>query len=298
MRRLFPWLIILSMLLASCGGEPTLPATVDPSQYQIGEDFTVEAIDLEVGQTLPSDATLVVEGNFPDSCTQIYQVSQQRTGHTIIITLTTARPIDAVCTQALTPHTERVRIGQIEEAGTYTLIANNFTGTFFLGSIPTVEPSDYSVEVTVLLQTPDGGVQLLSPDGWVSETNVGLIRIAATEQALNAEVAPPAALVAVTVATGPYRAQDFGLDGRTISEAYAFFAPYPIIRVGPPDPLEDSRWPGLVGFASDPTFGARELRVYTVDEQTTLVILSYSPEEEWESFQPISEAIITSIQVQ
>jgi hypothetical protein len=298
MRRLFPWLIILSMLLASCGGEPTLPATIDPAQYQIGENFTVEAIDLEVGQTLPSDATLVVRGNFPDSCTQIYQVSQQRTGHTIIITLTTARPIDAVCTQALTPHTERIRIGQIEEAGTYTLIANDFTGTFFFGQIPTIEPSDYSAEVTVPLQTPDGGVQLLSPAGWVSETNVGLIRIAATEQALNAELAPPAALVAVTVATGPYRAQDFDLDGRTVSEAYAFFALSPMARTGPPDPLEDSRWPGLVGFASDSTFGARELRVCTVDEQTTLVILSYSPEEEWESFQPVSEAIIASIQVQ
>jgi len=298
MERLFVWPIILSILMAACGGEPTLPATIDPSQYEIGQSFTVEAVNLEIGQTLPSDATLVVSGTFPDRCTQIYQVSQQRTGHTIILTITTARRIGSTCAQHTTSHTERIRIGQLEDVGAYSLIANNFTGTFFVGPIPTVEPSDYSAAVTVPLQTPDGAVQLLSPDGWVSETSVGLIRIAATEQALTADVAPPGALVTVTVATGPYRAQDYGLEGHTLAEVYSFLSMLANSRTGPPGPLEDSRWPGLVGFASDATFGARELRVYAVDDQTTIAILSYSPEDEWESFQPISEAIIASIQVE
>ena len=298
-QRLF-LLVFFALAVTACGSggsaTPAPDATLDPAQYEF-RDFYVEEVQVDAGSALPAEVTLSVRGNLPDSCTEVSQVTQDRSGLVITVRITTTRPTGAACTQALTPHTETVRLGLFDTPGTYVANVNGFGAVFTLGQPPTEEATDFDAPLTVTLQTPDGALELLVPEGWVTEVTQGLIKAAATEAALNATDVPPAARLILTVATGPSRAQDFNLDGRTTAEAYAFFSLSPASRVGPPDPLTDSRWPGLGGHDSDRTYGDRDLRVFAFDEQTTIVITSFAPYGQWTSFQPMVEAVIASIQV-
>jgi hypothetical protein len=300
MRQCLSLLTALALFMKACGSSasptPVPGATLDPAQYEFAE-FYVEDVQVDAGNTLPADVTLTVQGNLPDDCTEVYQVTQERSGLLITVQIVTVRPKEATCTQSLVPHVETVRLGVFETAGSYVAYVNGYGAAFTLGEPPTEAATDYRVPLTQTLQTPDGGLELLAPEGWATEVTQGSIKIAATQAALSATDVPPAARLVLTVATGPSRAQDFGLDGRTVAEVYSFFSLEPMARVGPPNPLADSRWPGLGGHDSDRTYGDRDLRVFVIDEQTTIVLISFAPYGEWASFQPVVEAIIASIQV-
>jgi inhibitor of cysteine peptidase len=75
----------------------------------------------------------VVDGYLPDGCTTIDQIAQQLDGDTIKVTITTTRPADKVCTQALVPYEEKISLDVLGlAAGTYIVDVNGVTAAFTL----------------------------------------------------------------------------------------------------------------------------------------------------------------------
>jgi hypothetical protein len=123
------------------------------------------------------------------------------------------------------------------------------------------------------------------------------LRLAATEGALFDTGTPSAARVTFTVATGPYRAMDFHLDGHSMREVYAYFALYPESSVAAPTEVVGLAWPGVEGHSRESQTGDRHLMVLGIDEQTILGIQAYCPQGDWGRFEPILRAIVESLEI-
>lgn len=141
-------------------------------------------------------------------------------------------------------------------------------------------------------------MSVLGPEGWQSEAATGFIRLAPTEASLFAVGLPEEPRVSFVVVTGPGRAQDFGLEGRSPAEVYATFAMYPDSRVGPSSEVAGMRWPGLEGHRSTPAGGDFQMYVLTIDDRTVLVIQAYAPAGEWEAFGPTLAMMIDSLRIE
>jgi hypothetical protein len=140
-------------------------------------------------------------------------------------------------------------------------------------------------------------MSLLGPAGWAVGTAKGFIRVAPTEATLTALGVPEAPRVTFVIVTGPGRAQDFGLDGTSPAEVYATFAMYPDSHVGPSSEVDGLPWPGLEGHRSTPAGGQFRLNVLVIDEETFLVIQAYAPAGQWETLEPLLDAMIDSLEI-
>jgi len=96
---------------------------------------SVDMVNIELLETFPVQARVVIGGNLPDGCTQIStrSIDYDDTSSTFFIELNTERPVDAVCTQALVPYSEFIPLDLTGLAlGTYTVDVNGVTSTFEL----------------------------------------------------------------------------------------------------------------------------------------------------------------------
>ena len=143
-------LLVAAVIVSGCvdGGEenntdlePISPTTGGDNTVDEGdnvEEFiygtaNVENIEIMTLESFPVQVRVSASGNLPDGCTEIDEIQTERTGNTFKITISTKRPADAICTQALVPFTETIPL-EVRglEAGTYTVDVNGVTGTFEL----------------------------------------------------------------------------------------------------------------------------------------------------------------------
>lgn len=82
--------------------------------------------------TTGAQPVAVVEGYLPDGCTAFDHTEQTRTDSTIVLTMHTARPTGAFCTQAIQEFSTTVTLDGDFGAGEYSLIVNDVTTTFTL----------------------------------------------------------------------------------------------------------------------------------------------------------------------
>lgn len=113
----------------------TLPDDVPPTpdiEHILGEAH-VDYVTIQVQESLPVQVSVHASGYLADGCTAIDQVLQERIDTTFIITITTKRPIDALCTQALVPFDEPFSLdGELLQPGVYTVIVNGVQSSFEL----------------------------------------------------------------------------------------------------------------------------------------------------------------------
>ena len=145
-------LLIAAAIVTACGGQPTEtppPAGETPSGDTIHGEAAVNAIDILILESFPVQIQVLARGYLPDGCTEIDTVSQidgvgqVRGDRTFTVTITTIRPADAICTQALVPFEETFSLDVYGlPAGTYTVDVNGVTGTFELAvdNAPQAEP--------------------------------------------------------------------------------------------------------------------------------------------------------------
>lgn len=148
-------LLIAAAIVTACGGQPTAtptappPAVEPPSGGTVRGEAIVDAIDILILESFPVQVQVLARGYLPDGCTQIDTVSQidgvgQEPGdQAFTVTITTIRPADAICTQALVPFEETFSLDVYGlPAGTYTVDVNGVTGTFELAvdNAPQAEP--------------------------------------------------------------------------------------------------------------------------------------------------------------
>lgn len=93
----------------------------------------VERLDVRILESFPVQVHVVLTGYLPDGCTTINATEAVQEGTTFRIRLTTTRPADAICTQAITPFEETVALDVAGlAAGTYQVAANDLAVGFDL----------------------------------------------------------------------------------------------------------------------------------------------------------------------
>lgn len=105
--------------------DPTPTVFVPDSEtYALGENAIVEEIQVHFLESWPLQVSATLQGHFGDGCTAIYETEAVREGQVFHITLRTARPKDAMCTQALEPFKVNVPLDVYGlPAGVYTINA-------------------------------------------------------------------------------------------------------------------------------------------------------------------------------
>ncbi|MHB1317598.1 MAG: hypothetical protein ACYCYF_03160, partial [Anaerolineae bacterium] len=85
----------------------------------------VEDVQVTVREADPVRVSVSVTGYYPDGCTTFHGVTQSVVDTRIMLTVTTERPRDAMCTQAIVPYSETVEVDtEGIPSGTYTLEVN------------------------------------------------------------------------------------------------------------------------------------------------------------------------------
>jgi inhibitor of cysteine peptidase len=123
-------LAVLALVLAACVPIPITAPTVTPDAPAIpgmtSGLATVDSVEVQILEGAPAALLVIARGNFPDSCTSIDETSWTQEGNTFVVVITSVRPVDAVCTQALVPFEETVLIEPKAEldSGIYTIDVN------------------------------------------------------------------------------------------------------------------------------------------------------------------------------
>ena len=94
---------------------------------------TVESVDVLILESFPVQVHVAVTGYLPDGCTTLDQVSTEQNGNEFVVTITTQRPADAICTEAIVPYEEVVPLDVAGlPAGQYTVTVNGVSAGFEL----------------------------------------------------------------------------------------------------------------------------------------------------------------------
>jgi hypothetical protein len=169
LKKILPWMIFLFILAACTLPAPQTPTTspddaptsetpvatgvpATPSGETITGAAIVDSVDVLIAESFPVQANAIARGNLPDGCTTIDQIISTQDGNTFNVSITTIRPANQVCTQALVPFEESFALDVNGlPAGDYTVVVNTTaTATFNLAvdnvsaeePTPTLAPSD------------------------------------------------------------------------------------------------------------------------------------------------------------
>jgi hypothetical protein len=147
----FVLIILLALLLASCGSEepetptpteiadlpaPTstaAPATLAPLTEPVFGLANVESVEILILESFPVQIHVVAQGTLPNGCTMIDDITIQQEGSVFDVAVTTVREPEQVCTEAEVPFEEVIPLDVLGlEAGTYTVVVNGVEGSFTL----------------------------------------------------------------------------------------------------------------------------------------------------------------------
>lgn len=144
------WLLLFWLMLLGC--RPIVPPSVDPAAGAVEStgatpvaDATaaeqpflsgmamVDTVEIRILESLPVQVQVVAMGNLPDGCTEIGEAIVEQIEDAFTVTLTTRRPADAMCTQAIVPFEEIIPLSVDDlPAGEYTVTVNDVTESFTL----------------------------------------------------------------------------------------------------------------------------------------------------------------------
>ena len=93
--------------------------------YRITAENQSEGVAVEV----------LIKGSFPDSCSELHDVVQQRAGNLILVTLTMRRPEGAVCASVLRPYRYYLDLEGLFVPGPYSLKLNDKSNSFTVRGI-------------------------------------------------------------------------------------------------------------------------------------------------------------------
>lgn len=194
MKQILPLTLIAALLAACSSAAPTnAPAgAVAPTAApnMISGEASVDSVELQVMESFPLQANLLVKGNLPDGCTEVTFSQQSIEGRAITVRLFTERPADAICTQALEPFEEVVPLDILGLlSGTYNITVNGIPSDRPLdldvdnllqeGSVPASPCPQGTADLIAYANSSDGFCLLIPADFTVApseETGVTLIQ--------------------------------------------------------------------------------------------------------------------------
>lgn len=93
----------------------------------------VESVTVQLMESFPVQVNVVAAGYLPDGCTTIDQTTTEKNGNEFVVTITTQRPADAMCTEAIVPYEEVIPLDVVGlPAGQYTVTVNGVSASFVL----------------------------------------------------------------------------------------------------------------------------------------------------------------------
>lgn len=114
-----------------------IPGT-NNSHRNTGGDYiygtaNIENIQIVTLESFPVQIHVIAKGYLPDGCTEIDEIKNESEGNVFNINISTRRPKDAICTQAIKSFTETIPL-EVRglKAGNYTVNVNGVTGSFEL----------------------------------------------------------------------------------------------------------------------------------------------------------------------
>ncbi|MCQ1536459.1 protease inhibitor I42 family protein [Methanosarcina sp. KYL-1] len=177
-------ILIAAVLLSGCveegqndtdtePGGPTTDSNGGGDGNEMPEEYTygtanVENIQIMILESFPVQVKVVVEGYLPDGCTEIDKIETEREGNTFNVSISTKRPKDAICTQALRPFAITIPLDVYGlKAGTYTVDVNGVTGTFELATDNIIEDSSPETDGNTSFTEADNGTTATLENGTI-----------------------------------------------------------------------------------------------------------------------------------
>jgi inhibitor of cysteine peptidase len=156
--------VILSGCVDKERNETKPENTTNHSHGTSGGDYTystanVESIKIITPESFPVQIQVIAEGYLPDGCTEIDEIKTEKEGNAFNISISTRRPKDAVCTQAIGNFTKTIPLKvQGLKAGNYTVNVNGVTGSFELAvdNESQQSPSPMPVKQQVVTEADNG----------------------------------------------------------------------------------------------------------------------------------------------
>lgn len=99
-------------------------------------DATFETVTIRPAALISESAQqgvpveVLIKGAFPDACSELHEVTQQRAGNLILVTLTMRRPQGSVCASVLRPYRYYLDLEGTYTPGPYSLKLNDSTHPF------------------------------------------------------------------------------------------------------------------------------------------------------------------------
>lgn len=173
-------LVALTLLtVVGCGGDepatststPDLDQTVStddtpspsPTAEPLADDpvygeARVESVQVVIMESFPVQVLVTAKGEFPDGCTSIHEVTTEYSDQAFDVLITTVKPGDAVCTEALVPFEESISLDVLGlEAGSYSVDVNGMAASFTLDidNSPQLEEAPTAVAEPTATATPE-----------------------------------------------------------------------------------------------------------------------------------------------
>ncbi len=146
-RHWFVAIVLAGIILSACQpGAGDEPGEVTGTPEAVSGQAMVDSLEVLILESFPVQVRVVARGALPDGCTTLETVSVTRDGNEFTGVITTTRPGDAVCTEALIDF-ERVIPLDVADllAGDYAVKINEATTSFSLAVdniAPTATPLD------------------------------------------------------------------------------------------------------------------------------------------------------------
>ena len=119
--------ILLVLLLSSCNSNNTHK----PSSKENND--LIKQIYIIMYESFPQQVNVVAKGQFTDDCTQIDEIIENQSGNTLMLTITTSRQTNKVCSPVRQVFEEMIPLNVAGlSAGIYNIKVNNLSDFFEL----------------------------------------------------------------------------------------------------------------------------------------------------------------------
>ena len=104
---------------------------IEPGQEVEIREALINMVEVAI-EPDPQRVLVTVSGDFRDGCSSLNEIEQMREGDTFVVTVTTQRPTDQLCTEALVPFEEIFTLdtGDAVPSGSYEVVVNGVSTTF------------------------------------------------------------------------------------------------------------------------------------------------------------------------
>jgi len=120
--------VVIALMLAAVGCR----SGVDKHELEI-RLAPIHEVGVNIAESYPPQVIVYIKGGLADSCTTFHELSTERSGNTVNITVTTKRPQGAQCAQVYDYFEENVNLGSDFVSGeTYTINVNDKVASFVM----------------------------------------------------------------------------------------------------------------------------------------------------------------------